>query len=101
VTARSILSAAALADLREIGDFIAADNRDRALSFVREIRATCRSAASHPLAYPAREEIAPGVRQALHGRYRILFRPLPGGGVRILRIVHGARDLARLDIETR
>ena len=100
MTARPVLSAAALADLREIGDFIAADDRGRALGFVRELRAKCREVARNPLAYPARDEIAPGVRQALHSRYRILFRVVPDEGVRILRIVHGARDLARLTIES-
>jgi toxin ParE1/3/4 len=88
-----------LADLREIGDFIAQDDPARALAFVRALRARCADAAARPLAFPARGDIAPGVRQApLHGRHRILFRALPDR-LRVLRVVHGARDLGRVDVE--
>ena len=60
-----VLSPAALADLREIGDFIAQDDPARALAFVRALRASrCADAAARPLAFPARGDIAPGVRQA-------------------------------------
>jgi toxin ParE1/3/4 len=87
-----------LADLREIGDCIAQDDPARAPAFVRALPARCADAAARPLAFPARGDIAPGVRQALHGRHRILFRALPDR-LRVLRVVPGARDLGRVDVE--
>jgi hypothetical protein len=51
----------------------------------------------HPAIYPARPDLAPGLRMAVHGRYLVLFRELPGeNGVRIERVLHGARNLPRL-----
>ena len=48
-----------------------------------------------PLAYAAREDLAPGLRMAAMGRYVIFFRVL-GDVVRIERVLHGARDLLAL-----
>jgi toxin ParE1/3/4 len=45
-----VFSRQAELDLEEIGDFIAADNPDRAVTFVREIRAHCVRIAKSPLA---------------------------------------------------
>jgi toxin ParE1/3/4 len=98
VSRRAVISVVAVDDLRQIGDFIAADNPRAALSFVRALRSKCRSVTRHPLAYPSREDLAPGVRQAQYGHYLILFRLLPGGTVMVLRVVHGARDLGRISL---
>jgi hypothetical protein len=46
----------------------------------------------HPAIYPARPDLAPGLRMAVHGRYLVLFRELPGeNAVRVERVLHGAR----------
>jgi Arc/MetJ-type ribon-helix-helix transcriptional regulator len=45
-----------------------------------------------PGSFPARDDISPGLRSAVHGRYLLLSRELRDE-VRIVRIVHGARDL--------
>ena len=89
---RLALSPRAALDLEEIGEYIARDNPLRAKTFVREIRNQCRKAAKLPRSFPAREDIRPGVRMALHGRYVILFR-IVAKRVRVERIVHGARNL--------
>ena len=65
----------ALTDLEEIGDYIALDNPLRALSFVRELRAQCRKILDNPLAFPAREDLAPGLRVLPYGHYLIFYRP--------------------------
>jgi toxin ParE1/3/4 len=83
---------AARADLIEIGDFIALDNPARALSFIAEIEATMTTIAERPSSFPARNELATGLRSARHGRYLIFF--VAGDvGVQIVRVLHGARDL--------
>ena len=79
-------------DLEEIGDYIAADNPSRAVSFVQELRAHCAKIAAAPLAYAARPELGDDIRGCTHGRYLILFQPARDA-VLIVRILHGSRDL--------
>ena len=80
------------ADLESIGDYIARDNPQRAISFVRELRACCLELAFLPLAWPLvpRYE-ASGIRRRIHGDYLVFF--LPGQeAVTVLRVLHGATD---------
>lgn len=94
---RLLLSPRAAADLEEIADYIARDNPVRAASFVAELEAKCRAVALSPELYPARVDLAPGLRMAVHGRYLVLYRDLPGEDtVRIERVLHSARNLPRL-----
>jgi len=81
----------ALDDLRDITLYIAADNPTRAFSFVEELREKAERIASHPLAYPARDELIPGLRSASYGRYLLYYR-LVTDGIRIERVLHSARD---------
>lgn len=92
--ARLIVLPAARADLIEIGDFIALDNPERAASFVAEIEAVMKAAAERPDSFPARGDLHEGLRSARHGRYLIFFLEAEGE-VRIVRVLHGARDLPR------
>lgn len=82
-------------DLEEIGDYIAADNPSRAVSFVREIREHCLKISASPLAYVARPELGKDIRSCAHGRYLILFQS-SDEDVLIVRVLHGARDLPAL-----
>ena len=82
----------ALEDLEAIGDYIAADNPFRAVSFINDIKDVCARVAEQPRAYRRRDDLAKGLRQAIHGRYLILFTNDPEGIV-IERVVHGARRL--------
>ncbi len=87
----------AMADLDEIARSIARDNPERAISFVAQLDATCRSAAAMPLLYPARDALSPGLRMAVHRRYLVFYRELPNeNAVRIERVLHSARNLSRL-----
>ena len=85
----------AVEDLETIGDFIAADNPRRAVSFIDERLGVCARIAEHPQAFRRRDDLALGLRQAVHGRYLILFTVIPEGVV-IERVVHGARRLEDL-----
>jgi toxin ParE1/3/4 len=93
--AQLIILPAAKADLIEIGDFIAQDNPARALSFVAEIEAKMLQAAERPESFPARDDVHEGLRSVRHGRYLIFFLDA-GNEVRIVRVLHGARDLPRV-----
>ncbi|MBP8277278.1 MAG: type II toxin-antitoxin system RelE/ParE family toxin [Novosphingobium sp.] len=93
--AQLIILPAAKADLIEIGDFIAQDNPARALSFVAEIEAKMLQAAERPESFPARDEVHEELRSVRHGRYLIFFLDA-GNEVRIVRVLHGARDLPRV-----
>jgi toxin ParE1/3/4 len=89
---RCELSPQAVADLQEIGDYIARDNPQRAASFLAELLAHSQRIADHPEAYPARPELAEGLRSCVHQRYVIFFTPSPEL-LRIERIIHGSRDI--------
>lgn len=86
---------AARADVLEIGQYIASEDPARAESFIAELELKARQAAERPRSFPARDDISPGLRAAGHGRYLIFFRELDDE-VRIVRVLHGARDLPRL-----
>lgn len=94
---RCAFAARAVADLEEIGDYIARDNPARAVSFVRELRRYCARIARQPRIHPLREEFGSGVRLAVHGRYVILYAERAGGVV-IERIVHGARNQREISL---
>jgi toxin ParE1/3/4 len=82
-------------DLAGIGQHIAQDNPERAVSFVDELTAKFRLVAERPLSYPAREDWHPELRSALHRPYVILFC-VADDHVDIVRVFHGARDIPNL-----
>lgn len=85
----------AISDLEGIGAYIAADNPARAVSFIGELQEVAYRIADAPQAYRARDDIAPGLRMAVKGRYVLLFR-VRTDRIEIARILHGARDLPRV-----
>lgn len=94
---RLLLSPRAATDLEEIAEFIARDNPARAASFVAELEAKCWAVAERPEIHAVRTELAPDLRVAVHGRYLVLYRDLPGEDtVRVERVLHSARNLPRL-----
>jgi toxin ParE1/3/4 len=87
-----VITDEAAADLREIGEWIAASNPRRALSFVDELKARCTRLIDMPLAYPLvpRHE-ASGLRRLPHGVYLIFYK-VREDAVEIIHVLHGARD---------
>lgn len=79
-------------DLETIGDYIARDNRARALTFLQELRSKCLGLADMPERFPLvpRYEAA-GVRRRVHGDYLIFYRVEPEKVV-IIHILHGAQN---------
>jgi toxin ParE1/3/4 len=88
-------SSEARADLRAIGEFIAEDSPSRALTFIDELEARCHSIGSAPAAGPDRSDLVVGLRMIVFRRY-LVFYTVEATGVRVVRIVHGARNLSRI-----
>lgn len=86
------LSPRAARDLEEIGDFIARDSPAQAVSFIEELLAKCVAIAEMPEAYPEQTDLARGVRRVVHQRY-LVFYTVGTHGIRVERILHGARDV--------
>lgn len=91
---RLVFSPLARSDLIDIALYIAEDNPGRAESLIAELEEKARTIAERPASFPLRDELSPGLRSAVHGRYVLFFRDL-GSEVRIVRVLHGARDLRR------
>ncbi len=81
----------AVADLEGILEYIARDKPRAAIAFVETLKEKCRTLARFPLLGASREGLIPGLRMFPVGNYVIYYRP-EGGGVRIDRVLHGARD---------
>jgi plasmid stabilization system protein ParE len=93
---RVVLSGEAKADLREIGLFIARDNKTRARSFVRELQAKAHDAANMPRVFPLIPRYEHyGIRRRPYRDYLILYR-IEDIRISIVRILHGARDYEAL-----
>lgn len=93
--AKLVILPAARADLIDIGDFIALDNRPRAAAFMAEIEAKIVEVGERPGSFQKRDELHKGLRNARHGRYLIFFIEV-GNEVQIVRVIQGSRDLSRL-----
>ncbi len=85
-------------DLLDIAVFIAYDNQARALTFVDELESKCEGLGRLPGIGTLRPELGDGVRMLPHGRYLIFYREV-NKGLRIERVMHGARDIGGDDFE--
>lgn len=83
---------AAHGDLMDIALYIAQDSPARALTFVDELEAHCNTLGRTPHIGVPRPELGQNVRVLAHGRYLAFYR-VEGEQVRILRILHSARDI--------
>ena len=66
-------AASAEADLEAIGDWIAADNPNRALTFVLELRDRCLSLADRPRRFPVARRIGDRAFRKLSHRDYLIF----------------------------
>ncbi len=92
---RVTLTPRARDDLDEIWLRIALGSPAAADRLIDRIVDRCRRLEDHPKSGPARPEIAPDARMLVIGDYLALYS-IKTGGVRIVRIVHGARRLEGL-----
>ena len=90
--ARLTITESARADLREIRDYIAKDNPAAARRVVERLRAQARKLAATPGIGRSRRDLRPDLFSFPAGRHVLFYRPQPGGIV-LVRVLHGARDL--------
>jgi toxin ParE1/3/4 len=87
-----VITDAAENDLEAIADWIANDNPERALTFVRELRQRCERLADAPRGYalvPRYEHT--GVRRRPYRDYLIFYR-IGDDKIEVLHVLHGARE---------
>lgn len=82
-------------DYREIWEYVAARNLDAADELLRMFEAALELLSNHPRAGPQRPELGTRLRSYPVGNYLIFDRPARGG-IHLVRVVHGARDLRRI-----
>jgi toxin ParE1/3/4 len=82
-------------DIEEIWLYIAQDNPDNADKFLDEIEETSRKLARFTSMGRNRDELYPGLKSFPVGKYIIFYLPA-SGGLEIVRILHGMRDIDTL-----
>jgi toxin ParE1/3/4 len=87
-----VLQPRAKADLSDIWQVIAEDSDDQADAFIDLIDQKFQLLAQQSGLGRRREELAEGLRSFPVGRYVIFYLSIPGG-VQIVRVLHGARDI--------
>ncbi|WP_293349953.1 MULTISPECIES: type II toxin-antitoxin system RelE/ParE family toxin [unclassified Microcoleus] len=92
---RYIVSPEASRDLDEISDYFAATNIEAGEKFVGEFNRKCRNLINFPNMGRSYEELAASVRGLPLMGYIILYRAIDGG-IEIIRVVRGERDLPSL-----
>ncbi len=78
-------------DIEKIGDYIARDNSERAVTFIEALNEKCRRLIEQPAAAPLRPEFGDGVRMTPFGRH-LVFYSCNADELKILRVIHGARN---------
>lgn len=91
--ARVVLSRAAALDLSEIAAYIAAHNPSAAARLMARLRETSRSLARAPGVGRPRDDLVRGLRSFAVRPYIIFYRQL-AGGIEVVRVLHGHRDIA-------
>ena len=82
-------------DLLEIWVGLAEINVFAAKRLLDDLHAATQLLATQPLIGKARREFGAGIRSFPVRDYVIVYRPIMGG-VELVRVVHGARDLGRV-----
>ena len=93
--ARLTITESARADLQEIRAYIAKDNPTAARRVVERLRAKARKLAQTPGMGRSRRDLRPDLFSFPVGRHVLFYRPQPGGIV-LVRVIRGARDLPAL-----
>jgi toxin ParE1/3/4 len=93
--AQAIRTPRARRDLADIWHFIALDNVSAADRLIDSIADSLAQLADHPRMGPERAHLGRDVRSFPVGNY-ILYYRIISGGVELLRVLHGARDVRDL-----
>ncbi|WP_374406586.1 type II toxin-antitoxin system RelE/ParE family toxin [Pelagerythrobacter sp.] len=85
----------ALADISEIGDYIAEDDPEQARRFVAGLREFIETIPENPRRFRLRSEWGESVRAANFGNYLIVFE-YDDAAVYVLRVATGRRNIVAL-----
>jgi plasmid stabilization system protein ParE len=98
----AILRDDAIEDVEEIARHIASDKLNPGVRFYEAVLKDCSMLAENPGAGALREPDNPRLKELRYWpiggfqNYLIYYTPRQGGGIDVLRVVHGARDIARI-----
>ena len=81
--------------MEEIYEFVSQVNLSSAGNLIEQFTKTYRALADMPRMGRLRADIAPGLRSVPVGSYILFYREVDDG-VQIVRVIHGARDIAAL-----
>jgi len=90
-----IVSPEAVADLREIEEFIGNDNAKAAVDFVSRLTERFSELVDFPGVGRKRDYLRPNYRSVSEGEYIIFYR-VRADAVEILHVLHGKRDLPKI-----
>ena len=93
--ARAEFAPAARSDITEIAEYVAADNRKAAARLVASFKEQAVRLARSPGIGRPRAELKANLRSFPVGRYVLFYRPIKGG-IEVVRVLHGMRDLGRI-----
>lgn len=94
--ARLTITESARADLQEIHSYIAKDNPEAARRFIKRLRDKARQLSETPgMGRSRTEDLRPNLFSFPVGSYVLFYREQPGGIV-LVRVIHGSRDLPAL-----
>jgi toxin ParE1/3/4 len=82
-------------DLRQIWLYVAQHSLDAADRLIDRFERTLQSLARNPLMGESVAEYHPGLRRFTLGNYVLYYQPIEGG-VRLVRVLHGARRIEDL-----
>jgi toxin ParE1/3/4 len=85
-------------DAVEIWQYIAADNEPAATALLHRIDRALQNLMMNPLAGRARPELGREIRSFPIGNYVVFYVPV-SAGIDVVRILHGARDIAAEGLE--
>lgn len=89
---RAQISSKADADLDAIAEHVAEDNEAASDQLIRMLRQKAELYAGQPGMGRRRPELGPDIRSFPHGAYIVFYTPI-AGGIRVERVLHGARDI--------
>ena len=87
----------AIRDLQDILEFVARDNPQAAVRLIDRLEERCQGLARMPAVGTRRDDLAPGLRALSHGKYVVCFTAQTEQLLRIVRVLHGARDVRPID----
>lgn len=99
--ARIVLTESARRDLDEIWDYVAVENHspDAADNLMDEIGRRLKLVADQPLSGESVDRLRKNTRRIIIKKRFLVFYESDRGGIRVLRVLHGARLIGREDLQ--